>query len=88
MADRVVAFARLHAAGAVIVAAPLAVAGHLPADQSPSLGDAFAGTRLVLPSNLPTGEWHDLLGGAKLTAGDDLGRGGVGVWPVAVLASA
>ncbi|MGE0040004.1 MAG: malto-oligosyltrehalose synthase [Vicinamibacterales bacterium] len=71
-----VAFARVHAGGIVVVAAPR-LAGRLSRDGEWPVGDAWGQAGIVLPSSLPTGPWRDHLTGriVEAVAGtDELGR--------------
>lgn len=85
-AGRVVAFARVAAGEAVLVAAPLRAEPALPVNEAPRFGPQFAGTGLLLPPALVGRSWRCLLTGAEPGADLDLG-GLLADWPVAVLAA-
>ncbi len=85
-AGSTVAFARLAAGGALLVAVPIRAEPALPAGEAPSFGPQFAGTRLVLPPDLRDRKWRCLLTGKEAHGQLDLGNL-LADWPVVVLAA-
>jgi malto-oligosyltrehalose synthase len=81
-----VAFARLAADDALLVAVPIRADPALPPGEAPRFGPQFAGTRVALPSALADRKWRCLLTGRETDGPLDLGELLVD-WPVVVLAS-
>lgn len=85
-AGRILAFARVAADEAVLVAVPIRAEPALPAGEAPRFGPQLAGTCLALPPMLVGRSWRCLLTGAEPGADLDLGEL-LADWPIAVLAA-
>lgn len=90
-ADRVMAFARHHERGALLVAVPRLMAGRIASDPDPAaLRLDWADTRLQLPAALQSAAWTDALAGngVRIEPGAEIALADVtGPLPLAVLLS-
>ncbi len=69
LAEHIVAFARVRAAGAVIAVAPRLALGLLESEAVPLIPpEDWHGTRIVLPQSLQSRNWRDAFAGATLAA--------------------